>query len=118
MDEAGTWRLAPAYDLTFSVGMNGYHSTSIAGEALNPTAGHLRTLATARDLSAHDASEVIQQAADAVGQWESIAKALHIAPAVTARLAKVFTRMRNEAFAPGTTPTKGARARRPKSAPE
>jgi serine/threonine-protein kinase HipA len=118
MDEAGTWRLAPAYDLTFSVGMNGYHSTSIAGEALNPTAGHLRTLATARDLSAHDASEVIQQAADAVGQWESIAKALHIAPAVTARLAKVFTRMRNEAFAPGTTHTKGARARRPKSAPE
>ena len=32
MDEYGEWRLAPAYDLTYSQGINGEHTTSVAGE--------------------------------------------------------------------------------------
>ena len=114
MDASGTWRLAPAYDLTYSTGVNGYHSISVADESLSPTAAHLRTVATMRDLSDHDATEVIQQVADAVGQWETIAMALDIAPAVTTRLANAFTRTRNDAFPPDTTRAKPARKRHPR----
>lgn len=112
MGESGAWRLAPAYDLTYNTGINGYHSTSVAGESLNPTAEHLRTVATARDLSATDTTEVVDQVVDAVGQWEAIAGELEIAPIVISRLATVFTRTRAEAFPPSTTRVKPARTRR------
>lgn len=36
MNELGQWRLSPAYDLTFSFGPNGEHSTTILGEGRNP----------------------------------------------------------------------------------
>jgi len=36
MDEQGEWRLSPAYDLTCSAGINGEHTTSVAGEGRNP----------------------------------------------------------------------------------
>ena len=110
MDRTGSWRLAPAYDLTYNTGINGYHSTSIAGESLNPTVEHLRTVATTRDLPATDTREVIDQVADAVGHWQAIAKELEIAPAVISRLAGVFARTRAAAF-PATTARKGTRTK-------
>ena len=37
MDEGGNWAVSPAYDLTFSSGPAGEHSTMIMGEGKNPT---------------------------------------------------------------------------------
>lgn len=34
--DCGSWRLAPAYDLTYSNSMRGEHATTIAGEGRNP----------------------------------------------------------------------------------
>ncbi|TRX01189.1 type II toxin-antitoxin system HipA family toxin [Flavobacterium gawalongense] len=45
MDKNGYWKLAPAYDLTFSNSSYGFHSTTVAGESKNPTLEHLTVLA-------------------------------------------------------------------------
>ena len=45
MDENGTWRVSPAYDLTFSFGPGGEHCTTVMGEGRNPTTVHLEALA-------------------------------------------------------------------------
>lgn len=44
--ENGEWRLAPAYDLTYSSSLGGEHATSVAGEGRNP--GRKDLLAVAR----------------------------------------------------------------------
>ena len=44
MDAAGKWRLAPAYDLTYSEGFNGWHCTTVMGKGANPGIAHLEEL--------------------------------------------------------------------------
>jgi serine/threonine-protein kinase HipA len=104
MDAAGAWSLAPAYDLTFSTGPNGHHSTSVAGESLSPTRRHLRDVAASAGLSAREADVEVARVADAVGQWSDVARTLEIAPTVAARLEGVFTRLRRAVL-----PTSSAR---------
>ena len=36
MDQEGSWRFSPAYDLTYSSSSYGMHSTAVAGESQNP----------------------------------------------------------------------------------
>ena len=45
LDENNNWRFAPAYDLTFSFGPGGEHSTTYLGEGREPTKKHLEELA-------------------------------------------------------------------------
>ena len=45
MDSQGRWRLAPFYDFTRSMGPNGWHTLSVAGEGANPSDDDLRRLA-------------------------------------------------------------------------
>jgi serine/threonine-protein kinase HipA len=45
MDVHGNWKVAPAYDLTFSSSGHGMHSTMVANESANPTKKHLMELA-------------------------------------------------------------------------
>ena len=42
--EKGEWRLAPAYDLTYSVGLGHMHATSVLGEG-NPKLEHVLEMA-------------------------------------------------------------------------
>ena len=50
MDERGTWSPSPAYDLTFSAGPGGEHTTLVAGEGRTPGRAHLAALAEQIDL--------------------------------------------------------------------
>lgn len=45
LDESNSWKFAPAYDLTFSFGPSGEHSTTYLGEGKNPCKKHLEELA-------------------------------------------------------------------------
>jgi serine/threonine-protein kinase HipA len=45
MDAAGAWRLSPAYDLTFSLGLGGEHSADVAGEGRVPDISHMLRVA-------------------------------------------------------------------------
>ena len=45
LDEKNSWKLSPAYDLTFSYGVGTEHSTTYLNEGKNPTIKHLEKLA-------------------------------------------------------------------------
>lgn len=54
----GGWRLAPAYDLTYSNSMGGEHATTIAGEGRNPTLKDLLAVAKKAGIRESAAKEV------------------------------------------------------------
>ena len=72
MDEAGRWRLSPAYDITFSYGPGGEHSTMYLAEGRHPTAKHL--LALAKKHSIKHGADIIEEVKEAVNKWEGFAK--------------------------------------------
>ena len=51
MDEQGLWKLSPAFDLTYSFGPGGEHSTSVAGHGKNIMRTHLIQVAKAGGIS-------------------------------------------------------------------
>jgi serine/threonine-protein kinase HipA len=90
MDSAGDWHLAPAYDLTFSSGISGYHTTAVGGESRAPTMRGMRQLARDAGLDERQATEALEEVAAAVAEWPSVAKVLDISDAVIKRLGKVL----------------------------
>lgn len=79
MDESGTWKLAPAYDLTFSGGPNGEQSCTVLGEGKNPNIQHLKKLGSEAKLSSAFVDGVIEQTKQALGKWKSLAAEFQIA---------------------------------------
>lgn len=73
MTRDGTWRLAPAYDLTFASGPGGEHSTSVLGHGRNIDRKTLMALGRKADLGEKSAREIIEQVAAVVADWESYA---------------------------------------------
>ncbi len=57
LDENSSWKLAPAYDLTFSYGPGGEHSTTYLGEGKHPTSAHLIKLGKKHSIK--DANNII-----------------------------------------------------------
>ncbi|TDS13822.1 type II toxin-antitoxin system HipA family toxin [Sphingobacterium paludis] len=74
MDEKGGWRLAPAYDLTFSRGPNGEQSTMVMGEGKNPRISHLLKLGDEIKLPKKLIAEIIDQTRAALATWPDLAK--------------------------------------------
>jgi serine/threonine-protein kinase HipA len=71
MDATSQWRLAPAYDLTFSYSGHGMHSTMVAGESANPTREHLMKLATYFKIK--NAHLIIDEVQSVVANWRQYA---------------------------------------------
>jgi serine/threonine-protein kinase HipA len=71
MDQNGAWRLAPAYDLTFSSSSHGLHSTVIAGESKTPGRKHLLELA--KHFSMKNPNEIIDRVQDIISNWSKYA---------------------------------------------
>ncbi len=74
MDEDGQWKLAPAYDLTFSSGPRGQQSTMVMGEGNNPTVEHLIALAHIADIDAAKAGSIIEQTKATLNTWPKRAR--------------------------------------------
>lgn len=72
MDAEGVWSLAPAYDLTFSASSQGYHSTSCAGNYVDPGKKELLELATA--LSINKAKVTIDEIKGIIDRWRIYAE--------------------------------------------
>jgi len=72
MDSFGIWRVAPAYDLTYSATSHGYHSTSYDGESKNPSVAHIKSLADI--FKVENVDKIIDQVNESVSKWTSIAK--------------------------------------------
>ena len=78
MNETGEWRLAPAYDLTFSAGPGGEHYLAIEGEGRKPTRKHVMALAKRHGLSEKIVGQMIDEIRAGVAQWPSIAGELGV----------------------------------------
>ena len=72
MDSSGEWRLSPAYDLTFSYGPGGEHSTMYAGEGRQPGKEHLEVLGKKYRIKRY--GQIIDEVRNAVNLWGEFAK--------------------------------------------
>jgi len=72
MDEKGTWSFSPVYDVTFSYGPGGEHSTMYMGEGKNPTSKHLLELAKKHGLK--KGSAVVDEVREASKRWREFAR--------------------------------------------
>ena len=74
MARDGFWRLAPAYDLTFSPGPGGEHSTTVLGRGGRIARDHLLDLGKYADLGAAEAKRIVDRVAAAVADWNRFAR--------------------------------------------
>jgi serine/threonine-protein kinase HipA len=68
------WVLAPGFDLTFTEGPGGEHTTTVAGEGKNPGKKELFTVGIGAGLKEAKMQALYEQVRDAVGQWATFAK--------------------------------------------
>jgi serine/threonine-protein kinase HipA len=74
MNAAGEWSLSPAYDLTFSAGMNGEHTTSIKGNGARPTRADMQELAEeVATVPAARVTAIMEEVRAAVQRWPEFA---------------------------------------------
>lgn len=69
MNAAGTWRLAPAYDLTYSAGLGGEHYLAVAGEGRAPSRGHVEQVGWKHGIAPVRIAEIIDCVAAAIADW-------------------------------------------------
>ena len=74
MDVSEQWRVAPAYDLTFSSGPGGEHSTMMMGEGKSPSEDHFLRLAATVSIKDSQAKKIIAQVKEAIANWPSFAQ--------------------------------------------
>ena len=74
MDPAGEWRLAPAFDLTYSPGPGGEHYLDIEGEGRRPTRAHVMSLGRKHGIDAKRVTAVIEDVVGAIAKWPVEAK--------------------------------------------
>jgi len=90
MERDGTWRLSPAYDLTFSYGPGGEHSTSVLGHGKSITREHLVALGKKADLKERDALEIINHINTVVSDWSVLAKECGVSKASQREIAQAL----------------------------
>lgn len=73
MNDKGEWKLAPAYDLTFSSGPSGEQSMMVMGEGKNPTISHLVKLGREAKLPQKHIDDIIERTRHALGSWRTLA---------------------------------------------
>lgn len=74
MDDRGDWRLAPAFDLTFSNGPGGEHYMAVLGEGRTITREHVERLAKDHGISPKRVAAVIDDVRAALAEWPSHAR--------------------------------------------
>ncbi|QUM70754.1 type II toxin-antitoxin system HipA family toxin [Sphingopyxis granuli] len=86
------WRLAPAYDLTYSNGPGGEHYLAVEGEGRTPTRAHVQRLAKRHGFSDAQVSEMIDAVRASIAEWPRHAEELDIGASrgeITERLAHI-----------------------------
>lgn len=88
MDADGNWKVAPAYDLTFSNSGHGMHSTMVAGESANPTKKHLMELANY--FKVKNAKAIIDEVQSVISNWKTYANKCDVSKASKNRIQKII----------------------------
>jgi serine/threonine-protein kinase HipA len=90
MNAHGNWKVAPAYDLTFSSSGHGMHSTMVANESANPTKKNLMELADY--FKVKNASNIIDQVQNVIYNWKTYADQCEVSTDSKNRIEKVIGR--------------------------
>ena len=88
LDEKNSWKLTPAYDLTFSYGVGAEHSTTYMGEGKNPRVNHLEKLALKHGIK--EFKLVIDEVKSAISEFERFAKDVELPKEEILNLNKIF----------------------------
>jgi len=94
MDAQGNWIVSPAYDLTFSSGPAGEHSTMIMGEGKNPTKKHLLKLAGTVGIKQDKVLEIIDQVFAAIKKWDDFATEVGVSKLQTKNIGEALRTIR------------------------
>ena len=94
MDRAGAWRLAPAYDVSWSQGPGGEHSLAVAGEGRRPGAAALAQVARGAGLRPRSAARIIDEVDAALSQWPRLAEQFAVPPALDREIAAALAEAR------------------------
>lgn len=90
MDESGEWRLAPAYDLTYSEGPGGEHTMTVAGEGRTPGRRQVMELAESAGLEVREAEAVVEEVLDGVEAWNGCAEQASVGRAARAAVGRAI----------------------------
>ncbi|MBM4223126.1 MAG: type II toxin-antitoxin system HipA family toxin [Gammaproteobacteria bacterium] len=96
MDNQGNWTVSPAYDLTFSSGPAGEHSTMIMGEGKIPNKAHLLKLAGTCNIKQDKALEIIDQVLAALKKWDDFATEVGVSKLQTKNIGDALRTIRKK----------------------
>jgi len=88
MESDGSWRLYPAYDLTFSYGLGGEHSTTYLGEGRAPDKETL--LALAKKHSIDDGKKIIEEVEAVIRDFEGYARRVDLKESMVKNIKKAL----------------------------
>ena len=93
MDQAGAWRLSPAYDLTFArgQGFTRTHQLTLGGKVDDFTRGNLLALGARLGLR-QDGGSIIDRVLDAVGDWPRFARSARVPKERTVAIGALHSR--------------------------
>jgi serine/threonine-protein kinase HipA len=74
LNDHNEWRLAPAYDLTFTHGPGGEHTMTVAGEGKSPGRNDISRIAEGAGIQKNKALEIIDEVAAAISDWPQFAE--------------------------------------------
>jgi len=94
MQRDGTWYMAPAYDLTWSSGPGGEHSSSVLGHGKDITRAQLMALGRKADINDQDIEQIIERAESAIGNWKTYAAELDVSNSSTIEIAAALAKAR------------------------
>ncbi len=83
MDDLGNWRLAPAFDLTFSNGPGGEHYMAVQGEGRTITRGHVESLGKRHGLAVKRITAIINDVRLALADWSMQARDTGVGQSLT-----------------------------------
>jgi serine/threonine-protein kinase HipA len=89
MKEDGGWKLSPAYDLTFSYGPRGEHSTTYLGNGKHPTSEILMKLAKKHNIN--NAATIIQEIKEVVNNFKFYADSVNLKKSSYDRINKALS---------------------------
>jgi len=93
MDEAGSWKLSPAYDLTFSSGPGGEQSMMVMGEGKNIDVKHLIKLGEEAKLSKIVINNSIEQTRHGLNQWQKLSNEYGVSQSNIELIHRMITRL-------------------------
>jgi serine/threonine-protein kinase HipA len=92
LDKNHKWRLAPAYDLTFSFGPGGEHSTTYLGEGKSPNVEQLKKLALKHDIKNY--MHIIDEVENVVSNFKYYTKRVGIDNKISNDIYKYLIKIR------------------------